>query len=322
MVKRKSKPPPGGDQGGGAERIVDLERSLIKSSPSQTQASFAASRRRVRKREWRWHAKQQRESQPRSRFSRIANFRIPEIERLFEQRYRGPVLPDDDAGRDDLILMLHHLAHTRGDVLAKMLAWTRAHAPWLPDATKLAKAIAARCELPTARQLGRRLRLSDAERTALKITTIRPFDVSAAELVARRLRQKIERRRQRRRKQGVRSRAEYEANSLSRLKPWEAEGISRRTWERRRNNGGVSSVTPTKRENPLLLGVRLASRRRQQGEKKKRGGPERGARGSERQRAEAAKPPGVSRKRNGTACQFCRTRGNFDHHEGTERKGL
>ena len=30
------------------------------------------------------------------------------------------------------------------------------------------------------------------------------------------------------------TRRKYEANSLSKLKPWEAEGISRRTWERRR----------------------------------------------------------------------------------------
>jgi hypothetical protein len=33
----------------------------------------------------------------------------------------------------------------------------------------------------------------------------------------------------------ARSRDEYEGNSLSRLKPWEAQGVSRRTWERRRN---------------------------------------------------------------------------------------
>jgi FixJ family two-component response regulator len=30
-----------------------------------------------------------------------------------------------------------------------------------------------------------------------------------------------------------RPRAEYEANSLSRTRPWEAMGISRRTWYRR-----------------------------------------------------------------------------------------
>lgn len=36
-----------------------------------------------------------------------------------------------------------------------------------------------------------------------------------------------------RRANGCMTRAEYEGNSLSRNKPWEAEGISRRTWYRR-----------------------------------------------------------------------------------------
>jgi len=50
---------------------------------------------------------------------------------------------------------------------------------------------------------------------------------------ARRLRQR-QRELARRRAQGTKSRAEYEANSLSRNKPWLALGISRRTWYRRR----------------------------------------------------------------------------------------
>ena len=39
----------------------------------------------------------------------------------------------------------------------------------------------------------------------------------------------------RRRKKRQTPRAEWLARSLSRTKPWEAEGISRSTWERRRN---------------------------------------------------------------------------------------
>ncbi len=38
----------------------------------------------------------------------------------------------------------------------------------------------------------------------------------------------------RRRDAGALPRQEYEARSLTRAKPWEAEGVSRRTWERRR----------------------------------------------------------------------------------------
>jgi hypothetical protein len=44
---------------------------------------------------------------------------------------------------------------------------------------------------------------------------------------------------QRRRKEGVRSRADYEAGSLAALRPWENEGISRRTWYRRQRGTGV-----------------------------------------------------------------------------------
>jgi hypothetical protein len=41
----------------------------------------------------------------------------------------------------------------------------------------------------------------------------------------------------RRRASGAIPRQEYEASALSRAKPWEAEGVSRRTWERRRAKG-------------------------------------------------------------------------------------
>jgi hypothetical protein len=55
---------------------------------------------------------------------------------------------------------------------------------------------------------------------------------------ARRKRLKLERdrerKRQKRRAAGAMLRANYEAQSLSKLKPWEAEGVSRRTWYRQR----------------------------------------------------------------------------------------
>jgi hypothetical protein len=43
-----------------------------------------------------------------------------------------------------------------------------------------------------------------------------------------------------RRRKGVKPRAQYEAASLSRQRPWEAQGISRRTWERRRKAAAQS----------------------------------------------------------------------------------
>ena len=49
--------------------------------------------------------------------------------------------------------------------------------------------------------------------------------------------QRREAQRCRRREAGVKSRAEYEAESLTRARPWEAEGVSRATWYRRRETG-------------------------------------------------------------------------------------
>jgi hypothetical protein len=54
-------------------------------------------------------------------------------------------------------------------------------------------------------------------------------------------------------KEPAMSRSDYEANSLSRLKPWESEGVSRRTWERRRKKaaGNEDQTAPTER--PRLI---------------------------------------------------------------------
>ncbi|WP_156908455.1 hypothetical protein [Bradyrhizobium murdochi] len=89
--------------------------------------------------------------------------------------------------------------------------------------------------------LGVALRLSYAERQRLQITTIGSFDVD------RRARKRLNRDRKRerdrlraaenRRAKGATPRAE----SLSRTKPWEQMGVSRRTYYRRMANGGTSS---------------------------------------------------------------------------------
>jgi len=79
--------------------------------------------------------------------------------------------------------------------------------------------------------------LSYAERCTLDIRTIGAFDVPKA----KRAKLQKEKRRQRdrnrkdeqRRAAGALARADYLANSFSQARPWEAFGISRRTWERR-----------------------------------------------------------------------------------------
>jgi hypothetical protein len=84
-----------------------------------------------------------------------------------------------------------------------------------------------------ADSLGKQLRLTEDERTLLGITTIGSHNVSRAERMRIRKALDAERKRKRRRAKGVKPRAVYLENSLSRTKPWEAEDISRSTWERR-----------------------------------------------------------------------------------------
>jgi len=82
--------------------------------------------------------------------------------------------------------------------------------------------------LHKADDLGEYLRLTDAERTAWGIKTIGGHDVSKQQRQRRRRQQARERQARRRRRLG----AHPHSQSLSRTKPWEAVGISRRTWYR------------------------------------------------------------------------------------------
>jgi hypothetical protein len=87
---------------------------------------------------------------------------------------------------------------------------------------------------PSADGLAWYLGVTYDERQTLRLWTIGSTNVNKADRKEiRRVRDKV-RARERRRAKGVRPRTEYEANSLSRLKPWAAEDICRKTWERRR----------------------------------------------------------------------------------------
>ncbi|QIG91974.1 hypothetical protein [Bradyrhizobium sp. 6(2017)] len=161
---------------------------------SQVNARHAEIRRR-----YAWHAQQRREKPDQARL--ITLIRLRELERIFQSRY-GRFLPDDDAGMDDLTVAAHHVAFLRGDVATHIVAWARSWAPWLPQdkAKQLAERVAAEPRKFTADALAWRLRLSMAERTALKITTIGAFDVSKAEREEERKRKRREAERARRAK--------------------------------------------------------------------------------------------------------------------------
>jgi hypothetical protein len=163
----------------------------------------------------------------------MAALRCAEISRLLVNRY-GAILPDDDAGRDDARLMAHHLGRLSGDQRRRIVNWLDVYAPWFIGAerSKLLAEIDHKPRKWRADKLADRLRLTEAERHHLRITTIGAIDVTKAERTKRRKQAKREFIAAARRANGAIPRAEYEAKSLSQTKPWEALGMSRASWYR------------------------------------------------------------------------------------------
>jgi len=175
--------------------------------------------------------------------------RLTEIEMVLFDRY-GWRLPDDDAGLDDLRIVLFHMAKCAKHNERTMRAWIAEHAPWLtaawaeehaarlryvPSTDNLIRhAIASEAKKPPSRKrLAKMLGLTDAVRHRLgkgpkgPITTIDVTDKKQS--TARRKRQDKDYQQTKRRALG----AKPQAQSISRTKPWEALGYKcRRTWER------------------------------------------------------------------------------------------
>ena len=160
--------------------------------------------------------------------------RIAELRRLFYARY-GRTLPDDDAGRDDLVVMVHHLARRDADP-RRIHNWIELHAPWMSaeEANEKVRFVIARPIKWRADKLAQRLRLTEAERRRLRICTIGAIDMTKLERKQARRRRQRQRDQNRRRAHGAKPRVEYEATSANRTKPWLAAGVSRATWYRRR----------------------------------------------------------------------------------------
>lgn len=169
--------------------------------------------------------------------------RMHDIAILYRSRY-GITLPDDDAGREDLEIAINHLAclaHPRGHITRWIGIW----APWLTAAeqAEIVPRILANPRRWKADPLAWAMKLSMEERTMLGITTIGAYDVpKAARTKLRKQRDRIRKANERRAK-GVIPRKQYERQSLSNQRPWEAEGISRATWYRRRRETGATHET-------------------------------------------------------------------------------
>ena len=87
---------------------------------------------------------------------------------------------------------------------------------------------------PTARQVGDRLSVTNQERECLKLKTIKPVDMTDKQLADFRKVKHRAKMQRLRRTEGRKPRSDYLANSLTKQKPWKAEGISRAQWYRKR----------------------------------------------------------------------------------------
>src|SRR5262249_54321638 len=197
-----------------------------------------------------------------SKDERLRRLRLGDLRKLLRDRC-GSVLPDDDAGREYLLELLLPISLGPNEAVQRpgaiqiwgptdrMRAEIEHWAPWMSED----EARELRIEIngtpvwqrkPMARTLGERLNVPYAERARLGLRTIGPCDMTEAGMALIRKQKK----RQRNKLRYAQSRTAYMAASLSQMKPWEQEGISRRTWERRRV-ASQSHINLTKTE--LLL---------------------------------------------------------------------
>jgi hypothetical protein len=169
------------------------------------------------------------------------SLRLNDLARLFRSRY-GITLPNDDAGRDDLLVAVHHLACLPRPRQA-IMHWLEIWAPWMPvaDASRLAAEVIANPQRWKADALAWRLRLTMEQRTMLGITTIGSIDVNKGARTKLRKQRDRQRKANQRRAKGATPRKLYEERSVARAKPWQAEGISRSTWYRRRETSACAA---------------------------------------------------------------------------------
>lgn len=170
----------------------------------------------------------------------IENHRMREIEKVIRHRH-GNGIPDP-TGTDDVESCFAYLrAVAMTPASQSVLSWALVWAPWADPVmlSLLDQQEADRERMLPADAVAKLLYVTLVERTTLGLKTIGACDVSRSDRQKAANERKRERDRnrqeQKRKELGRIDRASYEASSLSKLQPWLAEGISRRTWERRRD---------------------------------------------------------------------------------------
>ena len=171
----------------------------------------------------------------------IRRLRLRDMRNYLRCRY-GNVLPNDDAGREDLRELLLPISVGPNPAI-KMPKAIELWAPWMSpaEAGELIDAINLMpiwLRKPSARELGKRLRVTNQMRQLWRLWTIAPYDVTDEELAKQRKAKDRERKRRsrerQRQRQGRQTREQWLAgHSISRDKPWLLLGIKRRAYYKR-----------------------------------------------------------------------------------------
>jgi hypothetical protein len=174
------------------------------------------------------------------KWERVRRLRYGHVIKLILARYGTDGVPDDDAGRPDLMELLYLASQAPTRAAMRVANLIELYAPWMqPDeSAALIEHLAIIPDYQKARtseELGQLLHLKNVERERLRLWSIRPFDVTADAFANQSKSRSLQRRAAKRRANGVKPRAEYLAELAAKPKPWIDEGISARQWRRRRS---------------------------------------------------------------------------------------
>ncbi len=183
----------------------------------------------------------------RRRRANVLAIRLRELNLLLTCRYGGEVLPDTPDTRRAIVIVANHLGNLSVNPRHSVIGWLGLRAPWysLGDAEALILQVSTKPRRYKAQALAWQLKLTEADRATLRITTIGSVDLSTpARIKARAQRNRLAKM-DARLSAGHKTRAEYIAQ-VSLGEPWKAEGISRRTWFRRRNKVSTAALDGTR----------------------------------------------------------------------------
>jgi hypothetical protein len=161
--------------------------------------------------------------------------RVRELRRIYYLQYPNG-LPHNGLGVNYAKYMCRTMAFLPDD---RRTEWLAENAPWIDPSTRdYILSLGPHWYSPAS--LGQNLELDDEDRERLQAWSIKAVDVSDEERVVINREKDRKAAERRRRKNGATPREQ----SLSRTKPWKAEGISRSTWERRRKFRDANSSSP------------------------------------------------------------------------------